>query len=167
MKYCPPNVTLDEFWLDHGVSPCLMDTVLSPVVGGFVLFFGSIQLWMYKKYATPVSVVSRGTSKLFILQQFCLLLLPLLYASRLGLQIFYFHNDHPIYGHEVLSTSLIATSCLYSLVLLLVESKYMLPSVPSRGHGVILLIYWTLLFVAENLAFVNIKQKGWWFQLKE
>jgi len=165
MKYCPPNVTLDEFWLDHGVSPCLMDTILAPVVGGFLFLFGTVQLWIYKKYATPVSEFSLSNSKLYLLQQLCLLLLPLLCISRMALQMFYFHDK--IYGHMILSTSLIATSALYSLVLLLIERKYMLPSVPSRGHGIILLVYWTLLFVSENLSFVNIKQKGWWFKLTE
>lgn len=165
MRYCPPNVTLGQFWLDHGVSPCLMDTIVAPVVGGFLLFFGTVQLWIYRKYASPVSEYSLNTSKLFLLQQFCLMTLPLLCVSRFGLQLFYFHD--PIYGHMILSTSLFACSALYSYALLLVERKYQLPSVPSRGHGVILLVYWTLLFVAENLSFVNIKQKGWWFQLTE
>ncbi|CAB3368075.1 Hypothetical predicted protein [Cloeon dipterum] len=166
MKYCPPNVTLEDFWLDHGVSPCLMDTVLAPTVGGFLFLFGTIQLWVYKKYATPVSEFSLPKSRLYGLQVFCLLLLPVFCVSRLALQAFYFH-DRVIYGHMILSAGLVGSSALYSLVLLVVERKYMLPSVPARGHGVILLIYWTLLFVSENLTFVNIKEKGWWFKLKD
>lgn len=46
------------------------------------------------------------------------------------------------------------------------ERNYMLPSVPTRGHGLILLIFWTLAFAFENLSFVNFGQKKWWFHLE-
>lgn len=39
----------------------------------------------------------------------------------------------------------------------------MLPSVPTRGHGLVLLLFWTLAFIGENLTFVNLKQDDWWF----
>lgn len=46
------------------------------------------------------------------------------------------------------------------------ERRYLLPSVPTRGHGLILLVFWTLIFVAENLSFLNLGKNEWWFQLK-
>lgn len=54
----------------------------------------------------------------------------------------------------------------YSICIINVERKYLLPSVPTRGHGLILLVFWTLIFISENLAFLNLGQKEWWFQLK-
>lgn len=55
----------------------------------------------------------------------------------------------------------------YSICIINVERKYLLPSVPTRGHGLILLVFWTLIFISENLAFLNLGQKEWWFQLKK
>lgn len=44
------------------------------------------------------------------------------------------------------------------------ERYYLLPSVPTRGHGLVLLLFWTLAFIGENLTFVNMKQDDWWFK---
>ncbi|KAF4533336.1 hypothetical protein B566_EDAN002733 [Ephemera danica] len=166
MKYCPPNITLNEIWVDHGVSQCFMDTVSTAVTAGFLLIFGTTQLWIYKKYATTVSSYSLPKSKLYCLQLFFLFLLPVLSIARLVLQATLL-NDHIIYGHMVLAASLISLSSLYSVVLVIVERKYMLPSVPTRGHGLVLLIYWTLLFITENLAFLNLRKEEWWFRLTD
>lgn len=166
MKYCPPNVTLHDIWIDHGISQCFMDTVTSAVTAGFLFLFGTTQLWIYKKYATTVSSYSLPRSKLYYLQLIFLILLPILSIARLVLQATLL-NDHVIYGHMIVATSLISASALYSVVLVVVERKYMLPSVPTRGHGLVLLIYWTLLFITENLAFLNLKKEEWWFQLTE
>lgn len=54
----------------------------------------------------------------------------------------------------------------YSILIVNVERKYLLPSVPTRGHGLVLLVFWTLIFIAENLAFLNLGKNEWWFQLK-
>ncbi|KAG8212741.1 hypothetical protein J437_LFUL019677, partial [Ladona fulva] len=54
-----------------------------------------------------------------------------------------------------------------SLVVMRVERKYMLPSVPTRGHGIVLLIFWTSVFVSENLSFLNLnREKEWWFHMR-
>lgn len=164
MKYCPPNVTLNEVWVDHGISQCFMDTVSTSVTAGFLFILGTTQLWIYKKYATSVSAYSLPKSKLYYLQLMFLALLPIFAVSRLVLQATLLH-DRVVYGHMILATCLIAASSLYSIVLVVVERKYMLPSVPTRGHGLVLLIYWTLLFITENLAFLNLKKEEWWFQL--
>lgn len=54
---------------------------------------------------------------------------------------------------------------LYSWCLIVKERNYLLPSVPTRGHGIVLLIFWTLAFVTENLVFINYKHADWWFNL--
>ena len=50
MEYCPPNVTLGEVWVDHGISQCFMETISAIFIGGFLLIFGLIQIVMYKRY---------------------------------------------------------------------------------------------------------------------
>ena len=46
-----------------------------------------------------------------------------------------------------------------------VERWYQLPTSPSHGHGVVLLLTWTGCFVAENLAFLSMDNQQWWFHL--
>ena len=52
-----------------------------------------------------------------------------------------------------------------SVRLVYLERNEQLPSVPARGHGVVLLVFWTLVFVGENLAFLNLRNEDWWFDL--
>nr|XP_008194673.1 PREDICTED: ATP-binding cassette sub-family B member 6, mitochondrial isoform X2 [Tribolium castaneum] len=65
-------------------------------------------------------------------------------------------------------TSLVLNLLAYpfSLLVVRVERHYLLPSVPTKGHGIVLLLFWTLVFISENLAFFNLDKKEWWFQLK-
>jgi ATP-binding cassette, subfamily B (MDR/TAP), member 6 len=55
---------------------------------------------------------------------------------------------------------------LFAICLVVKERHYQLPSVPSRGHGIVLLLFFTLTFIAQNVALVNINSKDWWFELK-
>lgn len=67
------------------------------------------------------------------------------------------------YLFQILSLSLICLSFLFSIYLIIKERYYLLPSVPTRGHGLVLLVFWTLVFISENLTFVNLKKDDWWF----
>jgi len=71
-----------------------------------------------------------------------------------------------MYGYMILS--LLQAVIVWPMVCILIlwERKYMLPTPPSRGHGIILLIFWTGLFALENLMFLNLKDPDWFFQLK-
>lgn len=52
-----------------------------------------------------------------------------------------------------------------SAKLILMERNSLLPSMLARGHGLVLLIFWILVFTAQNIAFITIKNKDWWLQL--
>lgn len=54
---------------------------------------------------------------------------------------------------------------LYSIILIQKERHYMLPSLPTRGHGIVLLIFWTLVFINENITIMNLKREHWWFNI--
>jgi len=54
-----------------------------------------------------------------------------------------------------------------SAKLILMERKSLLPSMPARGHGLVLLIFWVLVFLAENVAFITIKRDDWWPKLNK
>lgn len=101
MLYCPPNVTLSEVWTQHGISHCFMDTVGPAVYGGFLLLFGSIQLLMYRKYATRITDPTQiSKSRLFAMQLFLLLLLPVLALLRFLMNA-RIYPDSAVYGYMV------------------------------------------------------------------
>lgn len=100
MLYCPPNVTLSDIWMNNGTSECFMDTITSSVVFGFLFLFGTVQLLMYKKYGTEVSPNQLTKSRLYILQIFFTLLIPVLAIIRFVLQGFVY-EDHDVYIYMV------------------------------------------------------------------
>ncbi|XP_047533093.1 ATP-binding cassette sub-family B member 6 [Vanessa atalanta] len=164
MEYCPPNVTLGEIWIDHGISQCFMETVSAAVIGGFLLVFGTIQIVMYKRYATEV--IDVRSSKLFLVQLFFTLFVPVLAVVRFLLQAFVFKGGH-IYGYMILAVVVNLIVFPLSAHLAVIERRYLLPSVPPRGHGFVLLVFWAMIFVSENLSFLNINKEGWWWHLKD
>ncbi|XP_069668711.1 ATP-binding cassette sub-family B member 6 isoform X2 [Periplaneta americana] len=164
MLYCPPNTTFSEVWVNHGTSQCFMETITMAVSAGFLLLFGSAQLWMYKKYGTRVSQLSLPYSKLYYVQLFFTFFLPALAIVRLILQGTVFH-DRVIYGYMILSVLLTVAMFPFSAILIIWERNYLLPSVPARGHGLILLLFWTLVLIAESLSFINLRREDWWFHL--
>lgn len=101
MDYCPPNSSMSVLWTNHGISECFMDTVSTSIISGFIVLFGSIQLYMYYKYATSVdNQVSR--SKLYNFQIFLSLLVPVLAMIRFSLQVLYYRGgEEKIYGYMV------------------------------------------------------------------
>ncbi|KAF2900621.1 hypothetical protein ILUMI_05560 [Ignelater luminosus] len=165
MLYCPPNITLSDIWVNHGTSQCFMDTVSTSIIAGFLLIAGTIQLLFYKKYGTPVANYQLSKSKLYYVQILFTLFVPILEITRFALQATIL-NDKQIYGYMIVSLVLTTITYPYSLLVLNCERKYLLPSIPTRGHGLVLLTFWSLIFISENLAFVNLGQKQWWFQLR-
>ncbi|XP_037942995.1 ATP-binding cassette sub-family B member 6, mitochondrial-like, partial [Teleopsis dalmanni] len=166
MLYCPPNVTFSQIWVNHGISHCFMDTVGTSVYAGFILIFGFIQLMMYRKYATRITdptLISK--SRLYALQLFLLGLFPILTIIRflLNAQIY---SDSAVYGYMILSTALICFAYPFSICLIIKERNYQLPSLPTRGHGLILLLFWTLALINESLSLINLRHEDWWFNLK-
>lgn len=100
MLYCPPNVTLSEIWINHGISHCFMDTVGPAVCGGFLFLFGGIQLLIYRKYATPKDPTQISKSRLYALQLFLLLFVSVLALLRFLLNA-RIYTDSAVYGYMV------------------------------------------------------------------
>ncbi|KAL1502511.1 hypothetical protein ABEB36_007645 [Hypothenemus hampei] len=164
-SYCPPNASIWKIRVDNGINSCFMDTLTSSIIAGYLLIAGTIQLCIYKKYATEMAPVHLNRSKLYILQLLITAFLPLLEVLRLILTATVF-EDSTVYGYMITSSILTIISFIYSLWIIRWERHYLLPSSPPRGHGLVLLLFWTLVFVTENLAFLNLNRKDWWFQLE-
>lgn len=166
MLYCPPNVSLSEIWIDHGTSKCFMDTVSLSIIGGFLLLAGTIQLMIYRKYGTEVPQSELSKSSLYRVQIFFTLLIPMIEVTKFVLQATVL-GDKQIYGYMILSLVMTLFAYPYSLLVLKKERNFLLPSTPPRGHGLVLLLFWSCTFISENLAFVNLGQNEWWFKLKD
>ncbi|CAG9770126.1 unnamed protein product [Ceutorhynchus assimilis] len=165
LSYCPPNASIWQMWLDDGVNQCFMNTLTSSVIAGFILIAGTIQLCIYRRYGTELSPIHLTKSRLYGLQIFLTVFLPVLEAIRFILAVTVF-EDTSVYGYMITSLTLTVFYYIYSLWIIRVERHYLLPSVPTRGHGIVLLIFWMLIFVSQNLAFLNLNQKDWWFKLE-
>lgn len=100
VSFCPGNASLWDIWEDHGVSQCFMETISSSVLFAFLFLAGTIQLCMYRKYGSEVSPVQLGKSKLYCLQIFVILMIPILEVTRFILQLTVL-NDKSLYGYMV------------------------------------------------------------------
>lgn len=92
-------------------------------------------------------------------------ILTILPVVECVVQLYLVHNG-VLYGYLLLYTIGNVIVWPLSLHLIYLERNALLPSIPARGHGLILLIFWTLTFVAQNLAFLNMKNEDWWFDLE-
>ncbi|XP_012267076.2 ATP-binding cassette sub-family B member 6 [Athalia rosae] len=164
MTFCPPNISFFEIWVNHGMSKCFMETVNTSLISFCLLLFGTIQLWMYRKYSTEMDGNLLPKSRLYNIQKILLYFMPVLSLVRLILQATVLY-DKTIYGYMILSTILKTITYPYSVHILRVERYKLLPSVPTKGHGLVLLGFWTLNFIAENLVIINIGRLEWWFHL--
>ncbi|XP_051175300.1 ATP-binding cassette sub-family B member 6 [Leptopilina boulardi] len=162
--FCPPNITFNEIWINHGMSKCFVDTITVTIISLYMLIFGTIQLWIYRQYGTEIDFNSIPKSNLYILQKICLYLVPILSLTRFILQATVL-DDKTVYGYMLYNTILTIIVYPYSVYVLRVERHKLLPSVPPRGHGLVLLGFWTLTFCFENLVFINIGKNEWWFHL--
>ena len=52
-------------------------------------------------------------------------------------------------------------------VLIHLECQWMLPSIPTRGHGLVLLILVTISFVFETLALLSWFSPLWWWTVRK
>ena len=55
---------------------------------------------------------------------------------------------------------------LYFVIISQVERRFQLPTSPGHGHGVILLVTWTLTFIFANLSLLSVNQHEWFFHLE-
>ncbi|XP_053680599.1 ATP-binding cassette sub-family B member 6 [Anopheles nili] len=164
LQYCPNGTSMDVVWDKHGVSQCFMDTVSMGMIGGFLLVFGTLQLIMYLRYATDADHQRIRKSNLYNFQLFLLVVMPLLTVTRFVLEGFFFEGAR-VYGFMILSVLVALFVYPFSIVLLVKERYYLLPSVPTHGHGLVLLIFWTMVFVVQNAAFINLNYQHGWFRL--
>ena len=161
MKFCG-NQTLTDAWIDQGLNHCFIDTVASSVLFGLMSIFGTFTLIIYKRFSTPVDSRIKPQSCFFGFQIFLSILMSLQYIVKFGLQT-KVTEPKQIFGYMILSTVFYVCAWPISVVIIMLERKRQLPSMPTRGHGLLVLLFYTLAFVNENLAFLSWFSKDWWW----
>lgn len=102
-QYCPPNVTVHDFWWNYGISHCALDTISSLALAGFIVVFGSIEILAYRMYGTLIEDLSRiPSSKLYHVQILLLTLASFSSFIKYVLESYLF-PDSTIYGYTVKS----------------------------------------------------------------
>ncbi|XP_055303867.1 ATP-binding cassette sub-family B member 6-like [Sitodiplosis mosellana] len=146
----PPNIMVHDYW-----SNGLVNIWISSLLAAFIVTFGSIQFIGYYKYGTPIVDSTKiPSSKLYYLQMCLLTLIPSLSAMNL------FPDPHS-YGYTIFTTTLMCLSFLISILLVLKDRFYSMPSNTKRGHGVVLLTFWLLMVINETVSIFTSKKGQW------
>ncbi|WAQ94586.1 ABCB6-like protein [Mya arenaria] len=164
LSYCHNWTNNSELWVDNGFNQCLLNTVTSSIVFGFLLLFGCLQCSMYRKYGTNMDKKYVNTNFGSVLQIFLTVMLVL---ESLGHIV---TTDMMKIKGGVRGVDILVFLCLFiswtaTLRILGLERKQLLPALPSRRHGLVLLVFWTLAFLRENLAFISWWSHDWWWYL--
>lgn len=67
---------------------------------------------------------------------------------------------------KILYTAFTVLAYCFAICLINKERHYQLPSTPANGHGIILLLFFTLNFISQNVVLFNINSNDWWFVMK-
>ncbi|CAN7998065.1 unnamed protein product [Ixodes pacificus] len=161
MRYCPPNVSLDEIWTETGLSQCFLDTLGPPLLLGLIVIGGSIQFSVYHKYATPLDTRLLQRAGWYKFHVSLMILLVISALARLGAQC---ALGEPM-GHQLVWALCLSPAWVFSALLTRLERHWALPSVPTHGHGLPLLLFWAASMVQEALAFLGLHNPDWWFHL--
>lgn len=164
MEFCSNSSDLVNLWTDGGLSRCFADVVGPAFPLAWITILGSAQCFFYAKYAiaTERRLISR-TPCLLSFQIFLHVLLALETILRFLLQYFIINNHETVFGSDILPLTLLIAHLLAAYIILL-ERRRVLPSIHTRGHGIILLIFWTLSFLYNTLPIISWQSSQWWFK---
>ena len=162
MLYCSNGTDFTEVWEDEGINPCFINTITSAVLFTFMFVCGCIQCSMYRKYSSSVDEKFVNTNFGTVLQMLLTCVLILESAGHVISKDLLKENGG-VAGVDLLVFLCLFISWFSSLRLLSLERKQLLPTIPTRGHGLVLLVFWALAFLRENLAFISWWSHNWWW----
>ena len=165
-SYCGNGSYLSESWRDHGLTHCFTDTVTSCLLFGFVFIFGGIQILVYRKYSTILEWRWQPKSCLYQMQISLCALMSLESILHFTLKATVIGNEK-VYVYNIVSASLMTLAWPLAIAVTCLERKRLLPSIPTRGHGLVLLVFWSLAFIIENIAFISWFSDDWWWHNRE
>jgi Mitochondrial ABC-transporter N-terminal five TM region len=101
ISYCDNQSNLSVPWISDGISHCFLTTLTSSVLAGIALILGSIEIYVYKRYANCLEFSqwqSVHLKRLYILQLALIFLVATEPVVRLILNATVIGDKH-IYGY--------------------------------------------------------------------
>lgn len=161
MQFCSNGTEFTHVWIDKGINRCFFDTVTSALLCLFILIFGIIQCSVYGKYAKNAEKYL--TSNLGSVVQILLTLILFLESLTHIIVKDMLKESGGVTGVDVLTFLCLAVSWACTLKILSLERRNILPTIKTKGHGLVLLIFWAMAFLRENLAFISWWNHSWWW----
>ncbi|XP_070564941.1 ATP-binding cassette sub-family B member 6-like [Ptychodera flava] len=162
-SYCSNNTSLSDVWIQHGISHCFLDTLISSLLFGFILIFGGTQILIYRKRSVPLDVQFQPKPHWYYVQVTLTVVIALQYLLRILLEINVIHD--PVFIYNIVTTVFFILAWLFSLTVLRVERKRTLLNSRRVGHGAVLLIFWALALLGDIPAFASWSSPLWWWKL--
>ncbi|XP_067116795.1 ATP-binding cassette sub-family B member 6 [Osmerus mordax] len=163
-SYCEASASVSEAWVDNGFSPCFYFTLVPTLLLTVSFFFGTFHCVFYRRYGTDMEPKFVPRSRLYGLQ---LAVSALLLLQYLGGVVWRAAVGEELPGYVVLYGCLSALGWACAVALLRLERRRVLVRDQTRGHSVLLLLFWAVAFSAENLAFVSYSSPHWWWGLED
>ncbi|XP_041366375.1 ATP-binding cassette sub-family B member 6, mitochondrial-like [Gigantopelta aegis] len=164
MQYCDNITTWANLWHADGINRCFLETLSTGILLSFIAICGIVQCVVYGRYSMSIDKKLVRTSFGYVVQiavSTILMFEPLVRMILEDTMV----GQSSLYGYQVLNAVAMMVAWIFSLRLIVLERKSALPSVPTRGHGLVLLVFWSLAFVRENLAFISWWSHSWWWYL--
>lgn len=166
MEFCGNGTAFTPVWKDKGLNHCFTDTISSSVLFVIGMVFGSIELMYYKRYSNRVEQMFLHCSCLFVVQLTLEGIMVCESVANVLIHSFWL-NPGVIVPYRILSSVFLSLAWLFSIFLIFVERHRMLPTIPTRGHGLVLVLFWMIAFAFENVAFISWQSPQWWWQNRE
>ena len=167
MRYCG-SLNITQIWVDQGLNPCFINTVIAGILFLFMFTCSCIQCSFYRKYASNIDDKHKPGSAGFsvqVLLTFALCMEVIINAILYDTSI----NDKNVYGYGVFNCLALLYSWCASVRLLFLERGNKLKvkqGIRTRGHGLVLLLFWSLAFIKENIPFVSWWSHNYWWYLE-
>ncbi|KAM9328323.1 ATP-binding cassette sub-family B member 6-like isoform 2-T2 [Pholidichthys leucotaenia] len=162
-SYCEVNSSISQTWVDDGISPCFYFTLIPSILFTLAFFLGTIHCIFYQKYGTEMERKYIPRSFLYGLQQ---IIHALLLVQFLGGLIWRGAIADELPGYVVLYGCFSILGWAWAIALLRVERRRALVMDRTRGHSIVLLLFWAVAFSGENLAFISWYSPQWWWGLE-
>ncbi|XP_030635947.1 ATP-binding cassette sub-family B member 6 isoform X2 [Chanos chanos] len=162
-SYCEEGVSMEQAWVDSGLAPCFYFTLVPSVLLTLSFFFGTFLCICYRRYGTDMEPKFVPRSRLYSLQMGLSLLLGI---QGLGWTVAHAARGGELPGYVILYGCLSMLGWAWAAALLRLERRRVLVRDRTRGHSTVLLLYWSVAFAAENLAFVSWMSPQWWWGLE-
>ena len=166
LSYCGNNTNFTDVWIDKGINHCFLDTISASILFTFMFVCGCIQCAVFRRHSTKVdkSKIKHGSLAFSfqVLFTSVLILEATIHVVMQDVSI----QPLGVRGFEILNAVALVLAWTGSCRLLFLERNKALPTIPTRGHGLVLLMFWTFAVIKESVAFVSWPSSYWWWSLE-